>query len=101
MTGNTDINSLLSDLGPGLWKSINPGYFSASDKLLVCSSHATHTFEKDGEWNAPVRWPMALLVLAVLVAVWFARRSVKARETATARRASVTPTRPHPTRPPT
>ncbi len=55
MTGNTDINSLLSDLGPGLWKSINPGYFSASDKLLVCSSHATHTFEKDGEWNAPVR----------------------------------------------
>ena len=47
---------------------------------------------KQAEWNAPVRWPMALLLLAVLGAVWLARRSVKARETATARCAATTPT---------
>jgi len=41
---------------------------------------------KQAEWNAPVRWPMAVLALALLAAVWGARRSFQARETATARR---------------
>ena len=41
---------------------------------------------KQAEWNAPVRWPLALLGLGLLAAVWGALRSFKARETATARR---------------
>ena len=41
---------------------------------------------RQAEWNAPVRWPLALGALALLAAVWLARRSFKARETATARR---------------
>ena len=42
--------------------------------------------QRQADWNAPVRWPMALLGLGLLAAVWGARRSFKARETATARR---------------
>jgi hypothetical protein len=55
ITGATDINSLLNDIGPGLWKSINPSYFSASDKLLVCTSHSTHRYNTQEGWDAPVR----------------------------------------------
>ena len=40
---------------------------------------------KQAQWNAPVRWPMALLLLGLAVLVWVTRRSFKARETATAR----------------
>ncbi|MFY9510656.1 MAG: ABC transporter substrate-binding protein [Rubrivivax sp.] len=43
---------------------------------------------KQTEWNHPVRWPLALLALAALVLAWVARRSFKARETATARGAA-------------
>ncbi len=46
---------------------------------------------KQAEWNAPVLWPMALLGLALAALVWVARRSFKARETATARRFRLTP----------
>ena len=42
---------------------------------------------KQAEWNAPVRWPLAVIGLALLAAGWGARRSYRARETATARRA--------------
>ena len=42
--------------------------------------------QRQAEWNAPVRWPLALLGLGLLAVVWGARRSFKARETATARR---------------
>ena len=41
---------------------------------------------KQAEWNAPVRWPLALVALALVAAVWGARRSIRQRETATARR---------------
>ena len=41
---------------------------------------------KQAEWNRPVRWPLALLALAALALAWTARRSFRARETATARR---------------
>ena len=47
--------------------------------------------QRQAEWNAPVRWPMALLGLGLLAAIWAARRSYKARETATARRRASTP----------
>ena len=47
--------------------------------------------QRQAEWNAPVRWPLALLGLGLLAAVWGARRSFKARETATARRRAPTP----------
>jgi ABC-type transport system substrate-binding protein len=43
---------------------------------------------KQAEWNHPVRWPLALLALAAIAAIWAARRSYKARETATARAAA-------------
>ena len=46
---------------------------------------------KQAEWNAPVLWPMALLGLALAGLAWVARRSFKARETATARRVRLTP----------
>ena len=46
--------------------------------------------QRQAEWNAPVRWPMALLGLGLLAAIWAARRSYKARETATARRRAPT-----------
>ncbi|MFO1270144.1 MAG: ABC transporter substrate-binding protein [Rubrivivax sp.] len=41
---------------------------------------------KQAEWNHPVRWPLALLAAAVLALAWVARRSFRARETATARK---------------
>ena len=44
---------------------------------------------KQAEWNHPVRWPLALLGMAALVALWAARRSYKLRETATARGTAV------------
>ncbi|MFN7726775.1 MAG: ABC transporter substrate-binding protein [Rubrivivax sp.] len=39
------------------------------------------------EWNHPVYWPLAVLALAAIALVWVARRSFRARETATARAA--------------
>ena len=47
--------------------------------------------QRQAEWNAPVRWPMGLLGLGLLAAIWGARRSFKARETATARRRVASP----------
>jgi ABC-type transport system substrate-binding protein len=44
---------------------------------------------KQAEWNKPVRWPLALLAIAALAAIWAARRSYKLRETATARGTAV------------
>jgi ABC-type transport system substrate-binding protein len=41
---------------------------------------------RQAEWNHPVRWPLALLAAAVLALAWVARRSFRARETATARK---------------
>jgi ABC-type transport system substrate-binding protein len=41
------------------------------------------------EWNRPVLWPMALLAAAGLALALLARRSFKARETATARKPAV------------
>lgn len=41
--------------------------------------------KKLAEWNEPIRWPLALGALALLALAWVARRSFKARETATAR----------------
>ncbi len=41
---------------------------------------------KQAEWNSPVMWPLALMVLALAGLVWVGWRSLRARETATARR---------------
>lgn len=40
---------------------------------------------KQAEWNRPIYWPMTLLALAVWAIFWAARRSYRARETATAK----------------
>ena len=42
---------------------------------------------RQAEWNHPIYWPLAGLALVGLGLVWAARRSHRARETATARRA--------------
>lgn len=44
--------------------------------------------QKQAEWNQPVRWPAVLGLAGLALAVWGTRRSFKAREKATARRAS-------------
>ncbi len=41
---------------------------------------------KQAEWNRPVVWPMALLIVGGLALVWVARRSFRQREAATAKR---------------
>ncbi|WP_284617391.1 ABC transporter substrate-binding protein [Aquabacterium humicola] len=46
--------------------------------------------QKQAEWNAPVRWPLALFALAAIVLAWIARRSFRLRETATARGSAAT-----------
>ncbi len=43
--------------------------------------------QRQAEWNAPVRWPLAFVGLALLALVAWALRNWRARETATARRA--------------
>lgn len=42
---------------------------------------------KQAEWNAPVRWPAALLLAGVALLAWLGWRSLRAREAATVRRA--------------
>jgi len=39
---------------------------------------------KQKEWNSPIWWPLGLLALGLLAAVWLARRGFQARERATA-----------------
>ena len=46
---------------------------------------------KQAEWNRPIVWPLAVLALLALALVWAARRSFKARETATARGRAAVP----------
>ena len=41
---------------------------------------------KQAEWNRPVLWPMALLIVGGLALVGVARRSFRQREAATAKR---------------
>jgi ABC-type transport system substrate-binding protein len=41
--------------------------------------------KKQAEWNRPIYWPMALLAVLGAGLAWLARRSYRARETATAR----------------
>jgi ABC-type transport system substrate-binding protein len=41
---------------------------------------------KQAEWNRPIYWPLVALAVALLAAVWGARRAFRAREAATARR---------------
>jgi len=43
---------------------------------------------KQAEWNHPIRWPLAVFAVLALAVVWLARRSFRARETATARGAA-------------
>lgn len=40
---------------------------------------------KQAEWNHPIQWPLALLVLALLALAWLAWRGFRLRESATAR----------------
>ena len=44
---------------------------------------------KQAEWNRPVYWPLGLLAALAAWLVWVARRSFRARETATAKAAPV------------
>ena len=44
--------------------------------------------QKQAQWNHPVLWPLALLLVGLAVLVWVARRTFRARESATARPAA-------------
>lgn len=47
-TGDMSSESMLRDMGPGLWASINPGYTSFR---LSSSQHATHKFDPNRGWG--------------------------------------------------
>lgn len=56
LTQRKDLNSLLNDLGPGLWGAINPGYVHSSNNTYRASSHRVHRFDTNRGWPAePVR----------------------------------------------
>jgi len=50
ITHRKDINSLLSDLGPGLWGAINPGYVHGNP--YIPSSHRVHRYDTSRGWPA-------------------------------------------------
>ena len=50
-TGDLSTESMLKDIGPGLWTSINPGY---APMKLSSSQHRTHAFDKTKGWGEKV-----------------------------------------------
>ncbi len=50
-TGDMSSESMLRDIGPGLWTSINPGYTSFR---LSSSQHTTHAFNPKRGWGEKV-----------------------------------------------
>ena len=50
-TGDLSTDSMLKDIGPGLWTSINPGY---APLKLASSSHRTHLYDKGKGWGESV-----------------------------------------------
>ena len=50
-TGDLSTESMLKDIGPGLWTSINPGY---APLKLASSQHRTHAYDKSKGWGDKV-----------------------------------------------
>jgi len=56
LTQRKDINSLLADLGPGMWGGINPAYVHTNNATYTASSHLWHVYDQRRGWPAePVR----------------------------------------------
>jgi ABC-type transport system substrate-binding protein len=55
------------------------------DKALYWRVDPALRVQRQAEWNQPVAWPLAVLVLAAAALAWTARRSWKARERVTAK----------------
>jgi len=51
ITGDLSTESMLRDIGPGLWVSTNPGYTVVKQ---LSSMHSTHFYDKDGGWGSKV-----------------------------------------------
>ena len=45
MTRKTDTGSLLADIGPGLWVSVNPGYVCPTRRTMTSSQAHAHVFD--------------------------------------------------------
>jgi len=52
-TGDLSTPSMLRDIGPGLWASINSGY-TVSNNHFSSSSHSTHAFNSKEGWGEKV-----------------------------------------------
>ena len=50
-TGDLSTESMLKDIGPGLWTSINPQY---APLKLSSSQHRTHSYDKSKGWGSKV-----------------------------------------------
>lgn len=52
-TGDLSTNSMLRDIGPGLWGGVNPGY-TITRAHFTSSSHAVHAFDTKEGWGEKV-----------------------------------------------
>ena len=50
-TGDMSTESMLKDIGPGLWTSINPSY---APLKLASSTHKAHTYDRNKGWGDKV-----------------------------------------------
>jgi ABC-type transport system substrate-binding protein len=55
------------------------------DKALYWRVDPALRVQRQAEWNRPVAWPLAVLVVAAIALAWAAQRSWKARERVTAK----------------
>ena len=53
MTQKTDTRSLLSDIGPGLWISVSPGYVCPTRRTMTSSQAHAHVFDAAKGWADP------------------------------------------------
>jgi len=51
ITGDLSTESMLADIGPGLWVSTNPGYTSVKQASTM---HLAHIYDKSAGWGAKV-----------------------------------------------
>lgn len=51
ITKKTDTASLLQDIGPGLWVSVNPAYTHQTRQGMTSTQHLSHPFEPERGWG--------------------------------------------------
>ena len=50
LTGDMTTDSLLKDIGPGMWTSVNPMYIPGMSKHYQATSHASHGYDPAKGW---------------------------------------------------